>query len=116
MNFIRFACPRCCQHIECDSEAKGMQVECPACKLAVTVPAAPVGVPLPPVISAVQHPPAVPPPIAGAPAIHPPEQSRHGKPARSWGDTFTSLWTLNYEPSRPGKAATSWACEECGTE
>ena len=38
---IKFACPHCSQHITCDELWGGHQLECPSCKNAIGVPAAP---------------------------------------------------------------------------
>ena len=38
---MKFACPACSQHIECESDCAGMHIECPTCKAPMIVPAAP---------------------------------------------------------------------------
>ena len=40
---FKFACPVCHQHIECDVEAAGSQIECPTCFKQIIVPKAPSG-------------------------------------------------------------------------
>ena len=38
MNEIKFACPHCRQHIECDENYSGLQINCPACRGPMLVP------------------------------------------------------------------------------
>jgi hypothetical protein len=40
---FKFACPVCHQHIVCDAEAAGSQIECPTCYKQIIVPKAPGG-------------------------------------------------------------------------
>jgi hypothetical protein len=40
---FKFACPVCHQHIVCDAEAAGSQIECPTCFKQIVVPEAPSG-------------------------------------------------------------------------
>ncbi len=37
-NTVRFACPQCGQHIECDIRGAGQIVECPTCKATFAAP------------------------------------------------------------------------------
>jgi len=37
-NSLKFACPRCGQHIEADADMVGMEFSCPSCGLAGVVP------------------------------------------------------------------------------
>jgi hypothetical protein len=50
MSDLKFACPHCQQHIQCESGYAGMQIACPACANSLVVPGqapAPVPVPVP---------------------------------------------------------------------
>ena len=38
---FKFSCPRCKQHIQCDSSYVGSQINCPLCRQAIIVPPAP---------------------------------------------------------------------------
>jgi len=38
MNYMKFSCVYCGQHIECDSKLRGRQFHCPACKQKIVVP------------------------------------------------------------------------------
>src|SRR5688572_2752703 len=40
MSAMKFSCPGCAQHIECDAGYAGMQVNCPSCQKAMIVPGA----------------------------------------------------------------------------
>jgi hypothetical protein len=42
---FKFTCPHCRQHIQCDISYAGSQINCPSCRQAITVPAAPTVVP-----------------------------------------------------------------------
>jgi DNA-directed RNA polymerase subunit RPC12/RpoP len=43
---FKFTCPQCKQHIECDANYVGSQINCPACRQAIIVP------PVPPKVAA----------------------------------------------------------------
>jgi len=45
---FKFSCPHCDQHIQCDTDHSGMQINCPTCEQAIVVPPAPSGTPTPP--------------------------------------------------------------------
>lgn len=47
MSAIKFSCPGCGQHIECDAGYAGTQVNCPACQAAMVVPGTPASAPAP---------------------------------------------------------------------
>jgi hypothetical protein len=38
---FKFSCPKCRQHIQCDANYSGMQIDCPLCKKSVVVPQEP---------------------------------------------------------------------------
>lgn len=44
MSETKFSCPLCSQHIACDSQYGGRQIQCPSCQAAITVPAVPAAV------------------------------------------------------------------------
>ena len=62
MNAFKFACPSCRQHVETGSDAAGRQIECPACKSKIIVPAPPVAQGLVPIAAWVTPPKQVSPP------------------------------------------------------
>ena len=39
MSDLRIACPKCSQHIQCDSYYVGKEIDCPACKTRILVTA-----------------------------------------------------------------------------
>jgi len=41
MDEIKFSCPHCSQHIACESQWSGRQIQCPACQATLTIPSAP---------------------------------------------------------------------------
>jgi hypothetical protein len=45
---IKFSCPGCGQHIECDAGIAGTQVHCPVCQVAMVVPGTALTATLPP--------------------------------------------------------------------
>ena len=57
---FKFSCPRCGQHIQCDSGYSGTQINCPSCQQTIVVPQAPhsAAAPAAPLV------PPVPPPAA----------------------------------------------------
>jgi hypothetical protein len=64
MSDIKFACPHCQQHIQCEPGDAGMQIACPACSGSMVVPgqaSAPVPAPAPVRVS------GLPPGVAAAP-------------------------------------------------
>jgi hypothetical protein len=66
---FKFPCPRCGQHIQCDTGYSGTQINCPACHQTIVVP---------PAFSTRQGAaaPAVGRPFSGAPAARPPAPAR----------------------------------------
>src|SRR5437868_4328799 len=60
MSDIRFACPRCQQHIQAEPSYAGIEIACPACNAQMVVP----GQPIVPIIAA----PLVPVPVPAGPA------------------------------------------------
>ncbi|HWI57549.1 MAG TPA: hypothetical protein VNZ22_10000 [Bacillota bacterium] len=87
---IKFACPKCQQHILAEPGYAGMQIACPACQCALTVPgipAAPVPIPVPA--------------YAGAPApIPPPAPVIGSAPGRA--------------PASAPASAAATGCPSCG--
>ena len=61
MSEYKFSCPSCGQRILCDTGHSGMQINCPSCQQAITVPPAPDAAAAPP--------PAPPPRASAAPAL-----------------------------------------------
>ncbi len=41
MTEFKFACPQCGQHIKCNEEASGRQIQCPACHHLIRIPPVP---------------------------------------------------------------------------
>lgn len=41
MSEFKFSCPHCGQHIKCNEEASGRQIECPDCHHLIRIPAVP---------------------------------------------------------------------------
>jgi DNA-directed RNA polymerase subunit RPC12/RpoP len=60
MNDIKFSCPQCQQHIQCEEGYAGMEIGCPSCSARMVVPGRPAAPPPPP------PPPANPCPGCGA--------------------------------------------------
>ena len=60
MSDIKFSCPQCQQHIQCEEGYAGMEIGCPTCKTRIVVPGRPAAPPTPP------PPPANPCPGCGA--------------------------------------------------
>src|SRR5438477_8988729 len=60
MSDIRFACPRCQQHIQAETSYAGVEIACPACSAKMVVP----GTPMVPTIAA----PPIPVPMSAGPA------------------------------------------------
>jgi hypothetical protein len=60
---LKFSCPKCGQHIQCDTGYGGVQINCPSCQQAIVVPQAPQSAAAPPapLMSA--------PPPAGTPSL-----------------------------------------------
>lgn len=44
MSDIKFNCPKCEQHIQCDGSCSGMEIDCPNCATRMTVPSVEVAV------------------------------------------------------------------------
>ena len=59
MSDIKFACPQCQQHIQCEPGYAGMEINCPMCATRIVVPGTPVPVPA----MAMAQAPAPPPPM-----------------------------------------------------
>ncbi|MHC1765733.1 MAG: hypothetical protein AB9869_15775 [Verrucomicrobiia bacterium] len=36
---FKFSCPFCQQHLACEDDLRGSQIQCPACKAQITIPA-----------------------------------------------------------------------------
>lgn len=41
MSDFKFSCPQCEQHLSCDVQLAGRQIQCPACNHLIRIPAAP---------------------------------------------------------------------------
>lgn len=93
MSDFKFSCPACGQHIACDTSNAGMNIACPACQTAITVPQ--------------------PPPAAAAPAGPPglsiaSSQARHtASEAQSHAAMVSHTQHSQPSASRPGGQKTS---------
>jgi hypothetical protein len=72
MSDFKFPCPKCGQHILCDTSNAGMQIPCPVCQTLLTVPTPPPAAPAAPgklsINKTARHAPPPPPGAANAPA------------------------------------------------
>jgi hypothetical protein len=41
MSELKFACPHCEQHLACDEQFSGRQIQCPGCNHIIHIPAVP---------------------------------------------------------------------------
>jgi len=41
MSDFKFACPQCQQHLQCDEQFSGRQIQCPGCSHLIRIPPAP---------------------------------------------------------------------------
>ncbi len=41
MSDFKFPCPQCAQNLSCDTQLSGRQIQCPACKHLIRIPAVP---------------------------------------------------------------------------
>ena len=41
MTDLKFSCPRCQQHLECDAQLSGREVQCPRCQVLIRIPPVP---------------------------------------------------------------------------
>jgi DNA-directed RNA polymerase subunit RPC12/RpoP len=41
MSELKFSCPHCDQHIQCDSKFSGRQIQCPGCSHLIVIPPSP---------------------------------------------------------------------------
>jgi hypothetical protein len=41
MKEFKFSCPHCQQHLQCDEELSGKQIQCPTCSVMIRVPVSP---------------------------------------------------------------------------
>jgi acetyl-CoA carboxylase beta subunit len=41
MSEFKFSCPHCNQHLQCDEQFSGRQIQCPHCDHLIRIPAAP---------------------------------------------------------------------------
>src|SRR5262245_21966713 len=62
MSDIKFACPQCHQHIQCEPAYAGMEIGCPTCSTRIVVPGTPAA-PAPVMAMAQAQAPAPPPPM-----------------------------------------------------
>jgi hypothetical protein len=85
MSEFKFSCPNCQQNIQATSEYSGLQINCPACKTPLVVPAAPEAPAAPATtsgsrLSMAAPPPATPPPPPPAAALNANRPTRRKKP------------------------------------
>ena len=38
---LKFSCPQCDQHLQCDEQLSGRQIQCPHCKVLIRIPPVP---------------------------------------------------------------------------
>ena len=41
MSEFKFSCPHCQQHLQCDEQFSGRQIQCPACQVLIHIPPVP---------------------------------------------------------------------------
>jgi len=41
MSQFKFACPHCQQHLQCNEQMAGRQLQCPSCQVLIRIPPAP---------------------------------------------------------------------------
>lgn len=41
MSDLKFSCPRCEQHLQCDEQFSGREIQCPACNHLIRIPPVP---------------------------------------------------------------------------
>jgi hypothetical protein len=41
MNEFKFACPHCQQHLQCDEQFSGREIQCPGCNVLIRIPSIP---------------------------------------------------------------------------
>ena len=41
MSEFKFNCPQCNQHLQCDVQSSGRQIQCPGCNVLIRIPSAP---------------------------------------------------------------------------
>jgi hypothetical protein len=41
MNEFKFSCPHCQQHLQCDEQFSGREIQCPSCNHLIRIPPAP---------------------------------------------------------------------------
>jgi len=41
MSEFKFNCPHCAQHLKCDEQMSGRQIQCPSCNHLIRIPAVP---------------------------------------------------------------------------
>jgi DNA-directed RNA polymerase subunit RPC12/RpoP len=41
MNEFKFSCPRCQQHLQCDEQFSGREIQCPSCHHLIRIPPVP---------------------------------------------------------------------------
>jgi hypothetical protein len=41
MNQFKFSCPHCDQHLQCEEQFSGREIQCPACNHLIRIPAIP---------------------------------------------------------------------------
>ena len=43
MNQFKFSCPQCQQHLQCDEQFSGREIQCPGCHHLIRIPNPPAG-------------------------------------------------------------------------
>ncbi len=41
MNAFKFSCPHCNQHLQCDEQFSGREIQCPKCSMLIRIPPVP---------------------------------------------------------------------------
>jgi hypothetical protein len=41
MSEFKFNCPHCNQHLQCDEQSSGRQIQCPSCNVLIRIPSVP---------------------------------------------------------------------------
>ena len=41
MNEFKFSCPKCQQHLQCDEQFSGREIQCPGCNILLRIPPVP---------------------------------------------------------------------------
>ena len=95
---FKFSCPLCNQHIQCDSDYSGMQINCPSCQKSIVVPQAPSASAGPRL--AYEAPPPPPPPVS-APSL----TTRQSTTVPASGRRFAGAHDPSDPPPKPKSKA-----------